>query len=456
MTPVNALIQGDQSLLDGLERLARAPEGCRAAYISLSRLRAHNRSSIRLRLAAHLFAPLVAGYGCEVFLLSNGDLAVIGRGLPDGALETQVERLRALFHNDPSSQAEDANGTDRFATLYDLSRQGQALRDRVAALRQSQVDPWRVISRSQPAADRDMSPRLLNQVADALSRVDPRPLLQRQGVLRIESDRRGHLVYEEFFIALTELRRQVAPDVDLGTNRWLFQDLCRMFDPRMLDGLSRLGAGLPPDGIGIGVNLNIETIVGPALDRLFQVLPAGVRLFAEVRPVDAVTYLDLLPHAAARLRRQGHALVLDAVDPHGLALLDPAGLDVDLIKLVWTPDLEAGSGVWSSSAHPLETIRALGADRVILSRVETEAALIWGLAHGLRLFQGYFVDRIIGATTMAGCAKRGLCTLAQCVDRRRSAAGPTRAACPNPPRLNAVTTVRALPSRLTSKEPPHG
>ncbi len=455
MTPSNALIQGDQSLLDGLERLSRAPEGCRAAYISLSRLRGHNRSPIRLRLAAHVFAPLVAGYGCEVFLLSNGDLAIIGRGMPRGALETQVERLRALFRTDPASRAEDDHGLDQFATLYELEHQGKALRDRVATLRQSQVDPWRVISRSQPATDRDLSPRLLNQVADNLIRLDPRPLLQRQGVLRIESDRRGHVVYEEFFIALSEVRRQTAPDVDLSANRWLFQDLCRLFDPRMLDGVARLGSGLPPDGIGVGVNLNIETIIGPALDVLLRALPGGTRLFVEVRVVDAITYLDILPAAAARLRRMGHALVLDSLDPRALALIDPVRLDVDLIKLVWTPDLDAGTGLWSG-AHPLDTIRALGAERVILSRVETEAALIWGLSQGLRLFQGYFVDRIIGATTMAGCPKRSLCTLAQCVDRRRSAAGPTRAGCPNPPRLNAVTTVRALPSRLTAPEGRHG
>lgn len=455
MNAPNALIQGDQSLLDGLERLSRVPEDCWAAHVSLSKLRPHNRSWIRLRLAAHVFAPLVAGYGCEVFLLSNSDLVVIGRGVPPHALETQVERLRALFRADPGSRDAEGRGEDGFATLYDLETHGQALRQRVDALRQSQVDPWRVISRSQPAEDRPLSPRLLIQVAESLSRLDPRPLLQRQAVLRIEANERGYVVYEEFFMALSEIRRQGAPDVDLGANRWLFQELCRLLDPRLLNGMAALGGGLPQEGIGIGVNLNLETVLSPALETLTNALPANTRVFVEIRGVDAVTNLDRLPEAAARLRQHGHALVFDSVDPRALALLDPLHLDFDLLKLLWTPDLQDRGASWDGP-HPLDMIKSLGGERVILSRVESEQALIWGLTHGLRLFQGFFVDRIIGATTMAGCPKRVQCTLAQCVDRRRAAGGPVRAGCPNPPRLGAVTTVRALPRRLTEGTPRHG
>jgi EAL domain-containing protein (putative c-di-GMP-specific phosphodiesterase class I) len=455
MSAPNALIQGDQSLLDGLERLSRVPEDCRAAYISLSKLKAHNRSWIRLRIAAHMFAPLVAGYGSEVFLLSNSDLVVIGRGMPEHALEIQVERLRALFLTDPASRDMDNRSEDGFATLYDLEANGQSLRRRVDTLRQSQVDPWRVISRSRPVEDRPLSPRLLIQVADSLSRLDPRPLLQRQAVLRIEANQHGHVVYEEFFMALAEIRRQAAPDVDLGANRWLFQELCRLFDPHLLNGMAALGAGLPQEGIGVGVNLNLETILSPALDTLTAALPAHTRVFVEIRGVDAITNLDRLPEAAARLRQHGHALVFDSVDPRALAMLDPIHLDFDLLKLLWTPDLEDRDASWDGP-HPLDMIQSLGSERVILSRVESEKALIWGLTHGLRLFQGFFVDRIIGATTMAGCPKRALCTLTQCVDRRRAAAGPIRAGCPNPPRLAAVTTVRALPRRLTEGGPGHG
>lgn len=445
MTPGNSFVQGDQSLLDALDRLARAPEGCRAAYLSLSRLRARNRTSLRARFAAHLFTPLVSGYGCDVFLLSNGDQVILGRGVPATTLETHMERARALFRTDPGSRAEAADGTDLFATLYDLEHDGRALRDRIEAVRGARVDPWRVINRNQPAENRPLTPRVLLQVAEGLTKLDPRPLIRRQPVIRIDSDRRGRFLYEEFFVALSEVRRQCAPDINLAENRWLFQEVCRLLDPRIIAAIGRLAPRVP--GGTIGINLNVETVLGLGLDAVLASLPRGARLIVEIRVIDAFTNLDRLPEAAARLRAEGHSLVLDGVTPHTLALIDPARLDVDLVKLTWDMDLADPRAVWDGP-HPRVLIRALGPDRVILSRVENEKALLWGLSQGIRAFQGFFVDRVVGATTMAACPKRELCTLAQCVDRRRAVAGPIRASCPHPPGLDAVEELRALPGRL--------
>lgn len=450
MTPDSALVHGDQSLLDGLERLSRAPEGCEAAYISLSRLRPRSRTPIRLRIAEHMFAPLVTGYGCEVFLLSNGDQVVLGRDLPTGALETQVERLRALFRADPASRAEAPDGSDRFVTLYDVAHTGRDLRERVETLRQSRVDPWRVISRNRPAEDRAMTPRLLIQVGQALEKLDPVPLIQRQAVVHIGSDRQGRFLYEEFFVALAEVRRQCAPDVNLADNPWLFQEVCRLLDRRMTEAIGRLSQ-TPPCGT-IGLNLNLETVLGPGLETLDRALPRGGRLVVEISIIDAFTNLDRLGEAAYHLRSRGHALLLDGVHPRALGMIDPARLDVDFVKVMWDPDLADPASVWDGP-HPRALLEAMDVERVILSCVETEAALMWGLEAGLRRFQGFFVDRVIGATTMAGCAKRKACTLGQCVERRRAAAGPVRAACPNPARLVAVDALRALPRRLSGAGP---
>ncbi|MBB4286969.1 EAL domain-containing protein [Roseospira goensis] len=451
MTPSNSLVHGDQSLLDGLERLSRAPEGCRAVYVSLSRLRPANRTWIRLRIAAHLFAPLVTGYGCEVFLLSNGDLVVVGRDVPASALETQVERLRALFRADPGSRAETPDGRDLFAAAYELEHDGRTLRGRIEAIRQGRVDPWRVIQRTVPTEDRALAPRLLIRVAEALAQLDPQPLIQRQAVVEIDEARRGHLVHEEVFVALAEVRRRCAPDLDLTANRWLFQEVCRLLDRRLTDALARLDRALLPETMAL--NLNLETVLGDGLDALERALPARTRLVVEVRVIDTFTYLDRLAEAAERLHARGHTLVLDGVTPRTLALLDPARLAVDGLKLVWDPDLADPASVWDGP-HPVVLLQALGPDRVVLSHVEDETALLWGLGRGLRRFQGFFVDRVIGATTMTGCPKRALCTLTQCVERRRAAAGPTRASCPNPPRLNAVTELRALPRRLAEMVDP--
>ncbi|KAA5607352.1 EAL domain-containing protein [Roseospira marina] len=404
-------------------------------------------------MAAHLFEPLVTGYGAEVFLLSNGDLVVLGRDVPATALETHVERLRALFRTDPASRAESEDGEDLFATAYDLEGGSRDLRVRVTALRSGGIDPWRVMNRTQPQKpDRALEPRPLLQITQALDRLDPRQLIRRQPIVRIDAERRGTIVCEEFYTALAEVRRHCAPDLDMRANRWLFQEACRLLDPRTIAAIAGL-APSPRAGVAIGLNLTLETVLGAAFDRFLAALPPKTRLIVDISVIDAFTNLDLVPRAWERLRSEEHALCLDAVDPRALAMIDPGRLPVDHIKLVWSDDLAEASSVWDGP-HPDVLLRALGPDRTILTRVENDRAMMWGLKNNIRTFQGFFVDHIVGATTMAGCPKSQACTLAQCVDRRRAATGAAPTTCPNPPQLTAVTDFRAMPGRSSAQAPP--
>jgi len=444
MRPPSTFVHGDQSLLDCLERLFRAPEGCRAACIALSRLRSQNRNSVRLRIAASLFTPLMTGHGAEAFLLSNGDLVVVGRDLPGTALEAHVERLRALFHGDPASRAVDADGRDAFVTYHALDATGRDLVRRVEGIRDARGESWRTVRRTQDPTLQPMVPRLMRRVGQSLAAIEPSPLVQRQAVIRIEDEHGGQVAFEELFVSINELRRHCAPDVDITDNRWLFQEFCRLLDRQMVRAVGRLDRGTLP--AALSVNLNLETLTGPVFNDLQRLLPSGTGLLVEVQLIDAFANLSRLTKAATMLRLQGHALVLDGVNARALGLLDVGRMDVDFVKIQWNSDLAEGRSAvgGAGSIDPAQAIRAIGADRVILNRVDSEAALLWGLTHGVRAFQGFYMDRMLGATTMAGCPKKDLCTLTQCVDRRRAAAGPGRESCPNPPRLNAVNRLSGL------------
>jgi isocitrate lyase len=40
-------------------------------------------------------------------------------------------------------------------------------------------------------------------------------------------------------------------------------------------------------------------------------------------------------------------------------------------------------------------IEEIGADSIILARTDSEAAITWALKHGIRRFQGFFIDHLI-------------------------------------------------------------
>ncbi|WP_176793597.1 EAL domain-containing protein [Rhodospira trueperi] len=416
--------------------MSRSSAGREALFVGLSRLRPINRTPTRLRIAAQLFAPLVSGYGCEVFSLSSGDLVIMGNGMPPGTLELQGERLRALFRSDPGSRGTALDGRDLFLTIYDLTTDNRALENRIRLLAEDRDTLTGPMNPSSPPPDRPMEPGLLRQISGALQKLDPRPLMQRQVVLRIDEERHGAFHYEEFFVSMAEVRRACARGIDVTASRWLFQEICRQLDQRAIAAMTRLP--LPEQPVGVGLNLSVDTVLSPAMKAFTGVLPEGTTLTVEVQVIDAFSTLDRLGEANRWLRDRGHRLVLDGVTPRALSMIDPARLDVGGLKLMWDPDLDDPAAIWDGP-HPKAMIEMMGADRIVLSRVETDQALTWGLTAGIHAFQGFFVDRVIGATTMAGCPQRKACTLMQCVERRRSAAGPTRRTCPNPPQLDAIT-----------------
>jgi hypothetical protein len=64
---------------------------------------------------------------------------------------------------------------------------------------------------------------------------------------------------------------------------------------------------------------------------------------------------------------------------------------------------------------------------VVLHHAETEAALRWGMAQGLRRFQGRHVDAILAAGRILACPQATGCTVRQCMDRGAAIAPPCAA-----------------------------
>ena len=154
------------------------------------------------------------------------------------------------------------------------------------------------------------------------------------------------------------------------------------------------------------------------------------------------TNLSLYQSVRDRLRRQGHSILIDGLSPPVLVALDLDLLDPDFIKVQWFSDLAATRH--TRKAEDLtETIASFGSGRVILARCDSEAAIAWGVSHGILSFQGRFIDAILASVTMTECPRAGLCNMKECANRRASVGGKKHFECPNPPGLDAVQSFSA-------------
>ena len=140
--------------------------------------------------------------------------------------------------------------------------------------------------------------------------------------------------------------------------------------------------------------MRFATLLSPEFlkfDQQFRRRSKG-NVVIELQLVDIYAELGAFLFIREYVRERGYRICIDGLHHFHLPLIG-----IDLVKLVWSPDLH--SEVNSQRFRELEAaINQTGVDRVILSRCDSADAVAWGQSLGLRLFQGYYIDSRLKAT----------------------------------------------------------
>ncbi len=429
-------------MMDALIRTKQAPDGHQAAVIALSQLQPEFRRMSLVQRAAELFLPLMhAAQGAlEVFLPDSLDIVIVGKSLPRDRIKATAGQVRTLFGADPLAR-ERAAGRDRFARWFDLARP-----DHLTAFATLADD---IDKRSMEAAqakgawninDQPLTPKRLALLISDMEGLDIPPLLQRQAVVSVGGDKRAAIVFEEFFVSIAALRKKVASQVDLLSDRWLFQDLSRALDRHILRHLRSILECQHPTSIS--VNLNLESLTSDAFAGFARSLKEDQTLLVEVGAVDVFADIGAFLRGRDMLHAQGCKLIIDGLTPRTLETVDLGQLGADHYKLAWNNGFVASvDGDDAAAARAL--IGAIGAERMILTRTDSEHAVGWGLKAGIRAFQGYFIDSMLGAMVLDACQMQDKCSLGKCIAARRALAGPLRNECRDLKALDSTTRIAA-------------
>jgi hypothetical protein len=430
------VVTPESLLFDAAERIGRLREGRLALHLHLSRLLPANREEGRIRIAFRMFESMVTVYRGQIFLLSNSDIMLICKDAHLSDLDAIVYKLRALFSTDPLTYAEAADGSDRFVALYDLECDYDAffalcgeMRD---AVRKTKADvapqPKRL----------PLEATTLVQVLDGIGNTDIAGVVRRQACIRIVEHESAEVEFQEFYMSIADLQKALAPDIDILSNRWLFQHLSQELDQQVLAALGESGLRVPPKAFSL--NLNMSTIETPAFQTFEAKLRGRAGLVVEFQMLDIFNNLEGFFRARDRLRARGHKSVLDGMTSVGLQFMDCELFDTDYVKLSWSSDMQDDI----RTAEIQHSLGPVGFDRVILARCETEAAITWGMSLGIRMFQGRFLDSLIAATTMGACRNAAACTLTQCTQRHGVITGTPRGECADNDMLDLFPSLQTL------------
>ena len=383
------------------------------------------------RIARAVLDDAAQRQGGQVFALHNDDLALVFGMEDDGG--SLLETLARLFQVD----VPDAAG---LTTLWALPRDGAALLDYARLRMQDDVHD----APAEPAG----SAHAIEAIDAVIGQSRISDLMQRQTAVLLSPGNHQSMrpLFREVTFSVAVLEARIAAIGQANADPFLFRHLASRLDGRMLDVLRQdlqvngpLTAGACTLGPALHLNLTLSGVLSDRFAHFAATCRAvGARVGVEISLVEACGDPEAFIAARTRLRLAGLGFVLDSVSHHALLLTMPAVLEPDEVKLDWSPRLpESGPAMAAAVA-------ALGHDRVVLHRAETEEALAWGLAHGIRRFQGRHVDAMLAAGRIRACSHGGGCALRQCVERA-SATGPGgRAGCDNPALLDAAIPLLAL------------
>lgn len=298
-------------------------------------------------------------------------------------------------------------------TRYVLPRDARALSDRIGAIVGTQ-DRSRSEARRQ---DRLSDLAQLLGMEQMLRQADISSMIHHQAIYDFTKPRSPVTLARELTVSLDRLADSLG--IALSDNPWLFDKATLLLDRRML---SHIVHDRSRHDSPFAINLRVATVLDPVFPDLIGRLAASDHdtLIVELSERDRTSDAAAFDAAVRELDRLGIHIAYHAGGWDGLSVLASATEDsdgrflrhIDLVKVRWdTTDLDLTAGEIGKISALVQDIRP---HRVVLERVENEAAIDFALGIGVHLIQGF------GATEYAQAR--------QAKDRARAASMTSRAA----------------------------
>lgn len=393
-------VSEEEMLLDHVERLDRHRAGRIAAILHLSLLRPHNQRPHHMRIFRKMIEPLVERFDASIFQLYDNDIVIIARNAEISDIDHYVLHGKYLFSDDPLFSGNNPQ-EDFFCEWFNVEKDYQLFTDRVKEMCRKRLavsGQVRSVAQHVKAGDDAqgmvLTPMHMEQLEKAIANADLANMLRRQEACALSPGKPPISVFHEIFFSMAYLAQQVMPGYNVTANKWLFQHLTRTLDQRMLALLVK--REYVPILKNASFNLNLSTVLSQEFlnfDAKTNVVDRG-SIAIEINHLDIISEPGDFLFCRDFLKKRGYKLVLDGVKHLLLPLMDRRLLGFDYVKIICSPDF-ADDVLNKRGKELTDAVKRIGADHVVLCRVDTESAVAAAEKLGIRIFQGRIIDALM-------------------------------------------------------------
>lgn len=411
------VVLSEKYLLTALGRVAKNALGYAVLYINISKLKPKNRHPEFVKIIAMLFESIIGAAKGSMYILSNGDIAILSKNITPSEIDEAVKKLRAGLAADPVLSHDSRD----FALVYSFPRDFFSFYGKIEKMVQENKEAeTEELPVKEPIEAEDM-----DKIISTLDDIDMAELVKRQSVMRVHNNEFTDLM-QEFFVAVKDLSRYFGDNKDLVANRWLFQYLTQVLDKKTLAAFASAEITEWPEKISL--NLNLSSVFSKEFVEFAKnFLKPAQQIIVEVQMMDILNNLNLYHEVKDILHKGGHKLLIDSLSPASLSMLNLDKLAPDMIKIFWEPLL-----VYDTDNQSLKNaVEYMKPENVILAKCDGSEAMRWGLSYGLNTFQGPYIDEIEIALIRRQCPNAKICGSLDCIKRRRLLQGMFRDECPH-------------------------
>lgn len=396
-------------LLQYIERVKHSNPRHQVLYFPFSLLTEQFRSDYQIKIAINIVTDTLSGEPCKLFLLDSSDIVILVENHDKILPEKTIFQLRYLFMDDPLAYNDEGYEHKGFCYHYDIATQWDEFCHAILTY----------IDRKDPISAQDMaagapsiksdttiehptaashlrkqllSPENLHRAIEDITACDIEPCLRFQPIcLFDETHNIFRPLFKEIYISIAHLERLLAHPVNLFSHPALFHYITETLDTCLLDFLSR-NSNTSYRHKAFSINMNCRSLTTGG----FAAFDAGIsqemkkNIIIETHLNDI--FFDPSSYDASRelLRSKGYRLCLDGISTALLPRTRTSAIQSDFIKITWPGDVD------NTSVEALTfAIEEHDLNRIILCRCDNEDAVAFGLAAGISIFQGRYIDSIL-------------------------------------------------------------
>ena len=405
----------EKYFMETLERISKNRSEYKVLYINMSKLKPKNRHPKFVKIITRLFDDLVSIADSTMFVLGNGDFAILGKNITEKTVKDAIDKLRRGLITDPIWTV---RSSSEFTKVY-YPEEFEDLYQKIEMMVNGESDLDEIIYRNPVDAGQ------MDAIKDHLDFVNIVDIVKHQSVIRLENASCFRVMFDEFFVAVKDLNQNFDKNIDLFANKWLFMYLTQSLDKKTISAMSVSEVRNQPKKISL--NLNLATVKTQEFSVFEQYIRSqNQTIIVEVQPIDMLNNMKDYFNIKEMLHRLGHEVLLDATSLEMLNALNVSLLGFDYIKLFWHDFMDEYN---NHSDEIKKVFQEIGYNKIILAKCMDEKAVHWGIKNGIRAFQGPYIDKIEVAMIRKKCPNGKKCSTDVCLKRKKMISGYFRNMC---------------------------